>query len=306
MLATKVSTALGGAKDAAPVEPEPEAATESETDTTDKAQEGATVLYYTLGELGNAVKAMIESEGWKGLVADALAAEKNPKKKVAKADQSKFDKLVDTAVAAIAENAGDDADMRMFGRMVASEKALNVAAAASFSHAVSTHAVVNDLDFFTAVDDKPGVGAGYLDTAGFNSACYYRYVGINLDMVAETFKGAEYIKVLKTFLKACIEASPQAKKNSMFGISLPLHVFGLRRDAAEMLSLSEAFETPVHPANGGGYLAPSKDAMMKHYATLKKMYGLTSVAEVEMAGDKGVTLDELIEKLVNPTSAKTK
>ncbi len=50
-------------------------------------------------------------------------------------------------------------DIALFGRMVAQAAELNVEAAASFSHAISTHKVSNEVEFFTALDDlaeEPG------------------------------------------------------------------------------------------------------------------------------------------------------
>ena len=58
-----------------------------------------------------------------------------------------------------------------------------VEGAALFSHALSTHAVRSELDFFSAVDDEKknadnsdDAGAGQLGDIEYNSACYYRYM----------------------------------------------------------------------------------------------------------------------------------
>jgi len=76
----------------------------------------------------------------------------------------------------------DIADIAVFGRMVASDHTLMMEGAGLFSHALSTHAVSNEIDFFSAVDDMKSEndeGAGHIGTLEFNSACYYRYVGLN-------------------------------------------------------------------------------------------------------------------------------
>lgn len=44
-------------------------------------------------------------------------------------------------------------DLALFGRMVADDPCLNFDAAAQVAHAISTHAVENEYDYFTAVDD---------------------------------------------------------------------------------------------------------------------------------------------------------
>lgn len=46
-------------------------------------------------------------------------------------------------------------DLALFGRMVADNPELNVDASAQVAHAVSTHEVVPEYDYFTALDDEP-------------------------------------------------------------------------------------------------------------------------------------------------------
>ena len=63
-------------------------------------------------------------------------------------------------------------DMALFGRMVADEPSLNYDAAAQVAHSISTHAVQNEYDYFTAVDDcqaEDNAGAGHLGTVEYNS-----------------------------------------------------------------------------------------------------------------------------------------
>ena len=82
----------------------------------------------------------------------------------------------------------DAADIALFGRMVANDHSLTVEAASMFSHALSTHKVDNEIDFFAAVDDlqpKEESGAGMTSTLEFNSATYYRFAAVNLDMLAD-------------------------------------------------------------------------------------------------------------------------
>jgi CRISPR system Cascade subunit CasC len=80
----------------------------------------------------------------------------------------------------------DLADIAIFGRMVASDHTLMVEGAGMFSHALSTHLTTGEVDFFSAVDEiKPAesAGAGHIGSLEFNSACYYRYVGLNWDLL---------------------------------------------------------------------------------------------------------------------------
>ncbi|MDD5089519.1 MAG: type I-E CRISPR-associated protein Cas7/Cse4/CasC [Candidatus Wallbacteria bacterium] len=172
----------------------------------------------------------------------------------------------------------DMADISLFGRMVANDVNLKIEGAAMFSHAISTHKVENDIDFFSAVDDlKPGdvEGAGHLGTLEFNSGCYYRYIGLNLDLLKTNLGTAysveEMMEVVKEFIKAAVLAVPNARKNSMFGFNPPAYVGGVVR-SGQPLSMANAFEKPVKSRDG--YIEPSKDTFAKHFQDLKTKYNL--------------------------------
>ena len=196
----------------------------------------------------------------------------------------------------------DAADIAIFGRMVADDHTLTLEGAGLFSHALSTHGVSNELDFFSAVDDTKkdadDAGAGHIGSLEFNSACYYRYVGINLGLLKDAahlghFTPEELKSVLTAFLRAAVLAVPNARKNSMFGFNPPAYVLGLRR-TGQPISLVNAFEKPV-TADGEGYTTPSEKALKAHWDNLKKLYCLKTETEAELPPDN---LDALIAKLL--------
>ena len=89
----------------------------------------------------------------------------------------------------------DALDIALFGRMVAQAATMNVEAASSFAHAISTHKVTNEVEFFTALDDKSEEpGSAHMGSLEFNSATYYRYVSLNtLDSFRKTISRTKYI-----------------------------------------------------------------------------------------------------------------
>ena len=193
---------------------------------------------------------------------------------------------------------GDMADIAVFGRMVAKDHTLMVEGAGLFSHALSTHRVSNDIDFFSAVDDlqpETSEGAGHIGTLEFNSACYYRYIGLNLDLLADEdhlkhLSDAERETVVDTFIRASILSVPNARKNSMLGHNPPAFVLGLRREG-QPLSLANAFEGGIKSNNG--YIKPSVAALKGHYETLKKIYGIKAAE----AAIPGVDLNSFCEAM---------
>src|SRR5699024_7961769 len=72
-------------------------------------------------------------------------------------------------------------DIALFGRMVADDPSLNEDASSQVAHAISTHAVETEYDYFTATDDntKTGhAGAGMIGTVEYNSSTLYRYANV--------------------------------------------------------------------------------------------------------------------------------
>jgi hypothetical protein len=84
-------------------------------------------------------------------------------------------------------------DIALFGRMTTSDYIADVEAAMQVAHAISTHEVINEVDYFTAVDDlgQTGGGAAHVDEAMFNSACFYKYFCLDWDQLVHNLAGPE-------------------------------------------------------------------------------------------------------------------
>lgn len=151
--------------------------------------------------------------------------------------------------AAIKQNPGFD--MILFGRMVAADPSLNYDAAAQVAHSISTHAVQNEYDYFTAVDDcapEDNHGAGHLGTVEFNSATLYRYATVNVREVLEWI-GSMTPSVVRGFAEAFIRSMPTGKQSTFANRTLPDAVYiALRRD--QPVNLCGAFEKPVQSSEG--------------------------------------------------------
>ena len=112
----------------------------------------------------------------------------------------------------------DGLDIALFGRMVASETTLNVEAACSVAHAISTHKVSNEIDFFTAVDDTPVVqGSAHMGSLEFNSATYYRYFSLDLGTLFKSLNGNSINEAIDLFTKAIYLAVPSARQTTQSG-----------------------------------------------------------------------------------------
>lgn len=271
----------------------------------DKKQDMVKTLFFFSPEsLRNAIRPLV-ADGEKKLPPEVVDGLLSGDEKTVKKAKAAADKLSKDLLKAFGERVSDAADIALFGRMVADDASQTVEGAALFSHALSTHAVRSELDFFSAVDDeKKGAddaGAGQIGTIEYSSACYYRYVGINLDLLGKShlFDQAQRKAVLENFIRAVVLANPAARKNSMFGQGLPSYVLAVRRKG-QPLSLANAFEKPVEARRGSGFVAPSIEALKKEWTDLKAAFGIDGGVECELEKGKEGTdsLPKMIEKLL--------
>ena len=193
----------------------------------------------------------------------------------------------DKAVKGLAKKPlADAADIALFGRMVASDHSLTLEGAAMFSHALSTHKVSNEIDFFAAVDDlQPDdeAGAGMTGTLEFNSATYYRFAALNLDLLEKHLAALtveERRSVVSRFVEAVLCSVPGARKNSMHAATLPSHVLLVVREKGHPVQLVNAFEKPVWTR--GGLMEESVARLEEEYADMKKIWGMEAALECRM------------------------
>ncbi len=140
-------------------------------------------------------------------------------------------------------------DIACFGRMIADNADFNVSAASQVAHALSTHAVVTEYDYFTAVDDlnpEGETGAGMIGTLDFNTACYYRYANLDLDQLQRNLDGDAALtgRTVSVWLKAFIDAVPGGKQNSTAALTPPQTLLAVIRDRGSW-NLANAFLEPV-------------------------------------------------------------
>lgn len=187
-------------------------------------------------------------------------------------------------------------DIAMFGRMLAERPELNIDAACQVAHAISTHAVNMDMDFFTAVDDlqpKEETGAGMMGMGGFNSACFYRYACIDFNQLVNNLGGDVSMarKTVEAFLRASARAVPTGKQNSHAAQNPPSFYMTVVRGDGCAWSLANAFEKPV-VAGEQGLVAASVKALDRYWANLTGFYGAPA-RPVVAAIDSDAPLDSL-------------
>jgi len=167
-------------------------------------------------------------------------------------------------------------DVAMFGRMMASQPELGLEAACQVAHALSTHRISMEMDYFTAVDDlqpREEPGANMIGYTSFNSACFYRYARIDWDQLVATLADVPLARrSVEAFLRASEQAVPSGKQNTFAPFSPPSLALAVVRDDGMSWSLVNAFENPVQSDREGGYVAPSIARLDAYWGHLCDVY----------------------------------
>lgn len=201
-------------------------------------------------------------------------------------------------------------DVALFGRMIADLPDHNIHAACQVAHAISTHEVRGEFDYFTAVDDllpDSETGAGMIDTVEFNSACLYRYSNVDTDQLVENLGGDRELaeRGLKAYLGATVTSLPSGKQNSMAAHNPPSLVFAVKREHGQW-NLANAFADPVRPSPQRPLVDTSVKQLLDYYADLTRAFphqrpsdaGCLTVGVSDVGLPEGVRAIESLDELV--------
>lgn len=162
-------------------------------------------------------------------------------------------------------------DIALFGRMVADDPSLNEDASAQVAHAISTHEVQTEFDYYTAVDElapEDNAGAGMLGTIEYNSSTLYRYANIAMhDLIRQLGNKEQTIAAAKLFIQAFANSMPTGKSNTFANQTLPqMLMINIRQDRP--VNLVTAYENPIKSHMGN--VSPSIERLFDEVKKAEK------------------------------------
>ncbi|MFJ9446384.1 type I-E CRISPR-associated protein Cas7/Cse4/CasC [Kitasatospora sp. NPDC101235] len=192
-----------------------------------------------------------------------------------------------------------NASIAAFGRMLANEPGSEVRGASHTAHALTTHQVEPELDFYDAIDDVQHThGAAHLGEQHYSSGVYYAYNSLNIPLLL-TNLDQDWDDVVQEIVRAYLRAAalePQpAKATSTAPFTLP-HLLYIAVRTDRPVSLVGAFETPV-PATEDGYLPESIHRLDAHAAAVHEFLGTSGLAAHAHAGLTDAKLPALGERI---------
>jgi CRISPR system Cascade subunit CasC len=217
-------------------------------------------------------------------------------------------------------------DIGMFGRMTTSELVDDVEAACQVAHAISTHEVRIERDYFTAMDDlSRDKGAGFVsggDTSTFfNSAVYYRYLNLDLQGLGRNvcidgrasattmLSDAELANAACALLNAVVHAGPTAKQNNFAAHSVPEFLLCEIAGRRQPLSYANAFLESVALHGEGSLMARSAARLRAYVADVASRFEPEGLSRVALAaGDaRGVLAGaQMVERYADLEQAMRK
>lgn len=232
--------------------------------------DGKTEYLLFLGELEIAGFAALIEAHWDALIIPAVGEKKGKKESKA---------AIPTELAKQAKallDGGKAVDVALFGRMLADLPQVNQDAACQVAHAISTHRVERDFDYFTAVDDVGGpdeTGAGMIGQVEFNSATFYRYAALDVSKLLNNLQEDKELtaSAIEALIQAMVRAIPTGKQNSFAAHNLPEFIgVSLRKSP---LNLANAFERPIQPRHDKSLTEQSVAALADYERKLAPVYG---------------------------------
>ena len=188
-------------------------------------------------------------------------------------------------------------DIAMFGRMLADNPDFNREAAAQVAHAVTTHRVTVEDDYYTAVDDlklpAEDAGAGFVGEAGFGAGVFYLYCCVDRDLLANNLGGDTDLagKATAALTEAAATVAPGGKQAS-FASRARAHYILAEHGDAQPRTLAGAFVRPIDQTDT---IAASIAVLRDLRTAMDRAYGPCAEAALEMdVPGKTGTLAEIL------------
>lgn len=195
----------------------------------------------------------------------------------------------------VLKRADTAADIAMFGRMFADNPDFNREAAVQVAHAITTHRVAVEDDYYTAVDDlnegRENVGAGFVGEAGFGSGVFYLYLCVDTGTLVRNLGGDADLarSAVAALVEAAATVAPNGKQAS-FASRVRSHFVLVERGSDQPRTLAGAFAKAVPEKQA---MEDSQKRLMVQREAFARAYGEsdTEHAVMDVSAGEGSLAD---------------
>lgn len=264
------------------------------------------LLFLGEDEIEAMAQALHRAEVWDALwaVTPDPAATKKAKRSAAETREAK------AALMEVLTLGSRSAAKALFGAMFADVPGINVDGAVSTAHALTTHAISVEDNFFSAVDDLASPeqsGAAYISNSQqFATGTFYLYSTVHLRALLANLGGSVELarKALAAYVASAVTATPAGKRSATAPYTRASLVAVTMTDAP--CNLANAFCRAVQAREANGDLiAASIRRLDEHYGDLVDMYGtvgshglwIAGKADLQHLKGEHLSLPALIERV---------
>ncbi|MBN1877972.1 MAG: type I-E CRISPR-associated protein Cas7/Cse4/CasC [Anaerolineae bacterium] len=193
-------------------------------------------------------------------------------KKWAKADAKNI-------VKALGASVPRSVDVAMFGRMTTSEAFEDMQAAVQVAHALSTNALAEEFDYYTAVDDiTKESGAGMIGDIEYNCSTYYKYINVHWEQLVNNLGDDVAVarRAVLALVQAAATAQPTGKQNTFAAHCLPDVVLVEVREKNLPVNYANAFIKPARQGYEQTVMDDSVAKLADYLTRVGRAYGLTA------------------------------
>jgi CRISPR system Cascade subunit CasC len=214
---------------------------------------------------------------------------------LALADRAAAGEKVEAKAETLLRQKDTAADIAMFGRMLADNPDYNREAAVQVAHAITTHKVAVEDDYYVAVDDlktaSEDAGAGFLGEAGFAAGLFYLYVCVDTALLKRNLSDAALAATaLAALVRAAATVSPTGKQASFASRARAHYVLAEAGDQTPR-TLAGAF---LNPIDGSDPMTDSVGKLRQLRRAMDAAYGPCSDRDAEMLVGETGTLDDIL------------
>ncbi|MCW3476874.1 type I-E CRISPR-associated protein Cas7/Cse4/CasC [Limobrevibacterium gyesilva] len=214
---------------------------------------------------------------------------------LAMAEQAAAGAKIEPNAASLLRQKDTAADIAMFGRMLADNPDYNREAAVQVAHAITTHKIAVEDDYYVAVDDlktpDEDAGAGFLGEAGFAAGLFYLYICADIALLRRNLSDEGLAATaLSALVRAAATVAPTGKQASFASRARAHYVLAEAGDQTPR-TLAGAFLKPVV---GNDVMAASVEQLRQLRAAMDAAYGPCADRRCEMLVGETGALDDIL------------
>jgi len=217
----------------------------------------------------------------------AFISEDERARAIALADRALAGEDITDALDKLLGKTDSAADIAMFGRMLADAPAFNREAAVQVAHAMTTHNVIVEDDYYVAVDDlkRPAdrdgdVGTSFIGVQEYGAGVFYLYACIDTSLLQSNLGGDKALArdAVKALVEAAATVAPRGKQASFASRARASYIL-LERGPQQPRTLAAAFIKSVRHED---ILTESIGRLRAFRGNLDKAYGAGADAMREL------------------------